>query len=226
MEIIMTSIRRTLVGLATVAALAAGGAVYAAQPEAPVGPGACPYGGPGMGYGPGAGYGRGQGYGPGYGRGAMGPGPGYGRGMMGAGPGYGRGGPGAWGPGQGPGRGAGFSPAAMVDGRLAALKTDLGITADQETAWQAFTAKAKAQVETMQAQRTAMFAGAQTTAPERIAQRAAFAKQRAANLDTMSAAVKDLYEALTLEQKAVADQRLAFGGMGGPGGFGSPRGWR
>jgi len=192
----MTRIRKTLIGLATVAALAAGGIVYAAPPGAGFGPGACPQGGPGQGYGPG----------PGYGRGAMGPG------MRG----------------EGPGRGAGFSPAAMVDGRLAALKTELGITSGQDSAWQAFAAKAKGQVDAMQAQRATMTATRQT-APERLAQRAAFAKQRATNLDTMSAAVKDLYETLTPEQKAIADQRLAFGGMGGRGGPGrmSGRGgWR
>ena len=203
----MTRIRKTLIGLATVAALAAGGIVYAAPPGAGFGPGACPQGGPGQGYGPG----------PGYGRGAMGPGPGYGRGAMGPGM-----------RGEGPGRGAGFSPAAMVDGRLAALKTELGITSGQDSAWQAFAAKAKGQVETMQNQRAAITATSQT-APERLAQRAAFAKQRATNLDTMSAAVKDLYETLTPEQKAVADQRLAFGGMGGPGGpgrMGGRGGWR
>ena len=104
------------------------------------------------------------------------------------------------------------------------LKSELGITANQEAAWQGFAGKAKGQVETMQAQRAA-FTAADKTAPERLAQRAAFAKQRAANIETMSAAVKDLYETLTPEQKAVADQRLAFGGMGGPGGPG-PRGGR
>jgi hypothetical protein len=43
----------------------------------------------------------------------------------------------------------------------------------------------------------------------------------------MSAAVKDLYEALTPEQKAIADQRMGFGGgMGGPGRMGGGGGWR
>jgi Spy/CpxP family protein refolding chaperone len=124
--------------------------------------------------------------------------------MMGYGPGYGRGGPGA---------GAGFSPAAAADGRLAALKTELNITANQESAWQAFATKAKAQVESMQAQRAQAFAANQT-APERLAQRAEFAKQRAAHVEAMSATVKDLYDVLTPEQKAIADQRLAFGAMG------------
>lgn len=181
MEVIMTRTRKTLIGLATIAALAASSLVYAAPPGAGAGPGACPYGGPGQG----------------------------------------------WGPGAGPGRGPSFSPAAMVDGRLAALKTELSITANQESTWQAFAGKAKAQVETMQAQRAAV--KPEQTAPERLAQRASIAKQRATNIETMSAAMKDLYEALTPEQKAIADQRLAFGGMGGPGGpgrMGGRGGWR
>ncbi len=156
-----------------------------------------------------------MGYGPGAGRG----GPGM-MGMMGYGPGYGRGGPGMRG--GGPGSGPGFSPSAMVDGRLAALKSELNITADQESAWQAFATKAKDQVESRQALRGQAAAQAQT-APERFAQRAEFAKQRAANIESMSAAVKDLYAALTPEQKAVADQRLAFAGMGPMGGRGVRR---
>ena len=122
----------------------------------------------------------------------------------------------------GPGGGAGFSPAARIEGRLATLKAELNITANQESAWQAFANQAKAQAATMQAHRAAVTAA--QAAPDRLAQRAAFAKQRAANLDTMSAAVKDLYEALTPEQKAIADQRMAFGGgMGGPGGPKPPK---
>lgn len=128
----------------------------------------------------------------------------------------------------GPGRGPGFSPAARVEGRLAMLKAELNITADQESAWQAFTNQAKAQAAAMQAQRAAVTAT--QTAPERLAQRATFAKQRAANIETMSGAVKTLYDALTPEQKAIADARMAFGGgMGGPGGpgrMGGRGGWR
>lgn len=156
-----------------------------------------------------------MGHGPGAGRG----GPGM-MGMMGYGPGYDRGGPGMRR--GGPGSGPGFSPSAMVDGRLAALKSELKITADQDSAWQAFAAKAKQQAESRQAVRGQAAAQAQT-APERLAQHAEFAKQRAASLDAMTAAVKDLYAALTPEQKAVADQRLASGGMGPMGGRGFRR---
>jgi Spy/CpxP family protein refolding chaperone len=171
----------------------------------------------------GGGWGRG-----GYGPGMMGGGPrgGFGPGMMGAGPrgGYG---PGmGYGPRGGFGPGAQGGPAANADARLAFLKNELAITADQESAWQAFAKQTKQQAESMQALRAAAQAAAKT-APERLEQRAQFAKQRAANMEARSAALKDLYAALTPEQKAVADQH--FGGwrmaQGGPRGYGYGR-WR
>jgi Spy/CpxP family protein refolding chaperone len=156
--------------------------------------------------GPGAGYGSGAGYGPGAGRGSMGYGPGAGRGGM-------------WG-----------NPAAAVEGHLAALKVELKITPDQEMAWQAFTTNARQQADTMIARRNQMFSqapGTTLSAPERLAQRTEFAKQRIAGMETMTAAVKDLYAVLTPEQKAIADRQLAHGPMGGGGrGMGGGRGFR
>lgn len=174
-----------------------------------------PYGfGPGWhmgGYGPGPGYGMGPGMMGGYG-----PGPGYGPGMMhGYGPGYGMGPQGA--------RGAYFG---NVDASLAALKAQLGITAGQDEAWQAFAKNAKQQNENRQAwfakMQQARRAG---SAPEFAAQQAEFMKQREAELEARAAALKGLYAALTPEQKEIADQ--SFGGygpaycqqaFGGPGG--------
>ena len=109
-------------------------------------------------YGPGWGGGHMGGYGPGYGMGpgmmgGYGPGYGMGPGMMGGyGPGYGMG-PGMMG-GYGPGYGMG--PGMMgawgnADESLAALKTELGITAKQDSAWQAYADNAKKQQETRQA---------------------------------------------------------------------------
>ncbi len=112
------------------------------------------------------------------------------------------------------------NPAAMVEGHLAALKVELKITPDQDTAWQAFTTKARQQADAMIARRTQMFSQAPATprsAPERLAQRTEFAKQRIAGMETMTAAVKDLYAVLTPEQKALADRQLAHGPMGGGG---------
>lgn len=186
----MRNTRKIIAGLVTAAALATVGVSAYAFPG----------GGPGSGCAYGA-----QGAGPmggGYGPGMMGGGPrgGYGPGMMGGGP---RGG---FGPGM---AGAQGNPAANAAARLAFLQTELGITADQESAWQAYAKQVKQQAESMQALRAQAPAAAQS-APERINQRAAFAKQRAAHMEAMSAAVKDLYAVLTPEQKAVADQH--FGG--------------
>ena len=166
-------------------------------------------------YGPGWGGGPMGGYGPGWHMGGYGPGPGYGMG-----PGYGRGygmGPGMMG-GYGPGYGRG--PQAMfggyygnVDDKLAALKAQLGITTKQDAAWQEFTKSAKKQNENQQAwfakMQQARSAG---SAPEFLAQQTEFMKQRQAELEANAAALKNLYAALTPEQKAIADQ--SFGGYG------------
>jgi protein CpxP len=163
-------------------------------------------------YGSGWGGGPMGGNGPGWHMGGYGPGPGYGMG-----PGYGRGygmGPGMMG-GYGPGYGMG--PQARfggnVDDNLAALKTQLGITAKQDAAWQEFTKNAKQQSENRQAwfakMQQARSAG---SAPELLAQQTEIMKQRQTELAANAAALKNLYAALTPEQKAIADQ--SFGGFG------------
>ncbi len=159
----------------------------------------------------------GYGGGPGMGRWGGGPGP-----MMGGGgPGF-RGGPGA-GPRAGYGPGPGAGPAVNAQARLDYLKGELKITDSQQAAWDAFATKTKEQTGAMLAMRTQMASTAAQTGPERLAQRAEFAKQRAAAMESRSTALKDLYAALTPEQKTVADQH--FGGwqvaQGGPrGGYG------
>lgn len=144
---------------------------------------AAAYAHPGGGFGPCAGDGPGMGYGPG-----MGHGP--------------RSGP------------SGVrDPAAFAERRLGEMKAELKITAAQDEAWQAFSAKAKHQAEEMQTLRKSMWAGATGSAPELMAQRSALMQKQIANMEVMSAALKDLYAVLTPEQKAIADQ--SFGGMHG-----------
>ena len=127
---------------------------------------------------------------------------------MGMGPGHGMG--------MGPGHGAmaAVDPATMIDSHLGDLKTQLQITTAQESAWQTFTAAAKQQATAMQAMHTQMqqITG---TAPERMAQRAAEMQQRAAGMVTMANALKDLYAALTAEQRTIADQHFNMMGPGG-----------
>jgi len=148
------------------------------------------------------------GYGPGAG---MGPGGGMGWGMGGGMGGYG----------MGPQAMANANPASIAEGRLAFLKSELKITSAQEAAWQAYAAKAKQQAEAMQAwHNTRVNAQPPASAPDRLAQHNEFMKQRVAQMDGMTSALKDLYAVLTPEQKAIMDQgpRGHGPGRGGPGG--------
>ena len=153
------------------------------------------------------------GYGPGAG---MGPGGGMGWGMGGGMGGYG----------MGPRASANVNPASIMEGRLAFLKSELKITSAQEAAWQAYAAKAKQQAEAMQAWHNTRFnTQPPASAPDRIAQHNEFMKQRVAQMDGMTTALKDLYAALTPEQKAIADQQLGGYGPGAGAGYrGGPGG--
>ena len=154
-------------------------------------------------YGYGPGDGMGQGYGPGYGAGA---GMGRGMGSMGQGPMR-----------QGMGPQAFANPGAFAEGRLAGLKARLNITAAQEPAWKAFADQAKQQAEVMQKLMASVQGSAQATAPERIELRTQIMKQREEQMAKGTAAFKELYAALSPEQKALADQGFGPGMMGGRG---------
>jgi len=190
------------IALAVGAALSLGlaAAELSAQPS---GMGWGGYGmGPGMmGAGMMGGYGMGPGAGMGYG---MGPGAGMGYGMHGYGMGFG-----------------GYGGAA--EDRLAGLKSELGITAKQDAAWQAF-AKSVTQRDESRAARFAKMreARAAGSLPEMLAQRDEVFQQHQAERQATTAALKDLYAALTPEQKSVADQ--LFGGFGPRYGAGYGRG--
>ena len=157
----------------------------------------------GMGWG---GYGMGPGM---MGAGMMG---GYGMGP-GAGMGYGM---------HGYGMGFGANPEAAENG-LAGLKSELGITAKQEPVWQAFVKSAKQREESRQAwfakMHEARIAG---SLPERLAQRDELFKQHQTERQATTSALKELYGALTPEQKSVADQ--LFGGFAPGNGMGYGRG--
>ena len=138
---------------------------------------------------------------------------GYGPGM-GGGPGYG----------MGYGRG---DPAAAVEGRLAYLKTELKITKAQEGVWKKYSDEARKQAESMQAMRTAMQGGAAANAADRMDLHNKLMKTRLEQSEKMTAAFKELYAALTPEQKALADQHPGGGmGFGGGPGFGHGPGGR
>ena len=125
---------------------------------------------------------------PGFG----GHGPGYGPGMMGGG------GPGMM---MGWGHGRMFASndtgiAKFQQEQLGQLKSQLGITAEQQPAWDAFAARAAEQAKTLQALRNDT---GTATMPERMQQR-----QKA--MGTMSESLTRLYEVLTPKQREVFDQ--------------------
>ena len=142
---------------------------------------------------------------------------GYGPGM-GGGPGYG----------MGYGRGPGFGdPAAAVEGRLAYLKAELKITKAQEGAWKKYSDEARKQAESMRATRTAMQGAATANAADRMELHNKLMKTRLEQSEKITAAFKELYAALTPEQKALADQHPGRGmGFGGGPGFGHGPGER
>lgn len=202
----------------TVLTLGLAGTFVSANPEgrgagsgSPDGSPPCVGGGPGYGMGPGYHMGSGYGMGSGnhMGRGS-GMGPGYGRGPgNGMGPGYGRGA----GYGMGPG-GMTFGSIEAVSERMEALKSALGITAEQQTAWQGFADSAKVQVENHKAWFDMMHESKSVlTAPDWFAQRDAAMKQHEADREAATAALKSLYGVLTAEQRATLDQQLVAGGQ-------------
>jgi Spy/CpxP family protein refolding chaperone len=138
---------------------------------------------------------------------------GYGYGM-GGGPGMMMGG------GMGPGMMGGYGYG--VEDRLAAQKSALKITPEQEKAWSAYAAAVKSQSDTILAQHEAMWKSAPSSSAERYEQHSKFMQQRALTHEALSAAYKELYSALTPEQRTAADQGIGFGPRGGYG----PRGWR
>lgn len=130
---------------------------------------------------------------PGFG----GYGPGYGPGMMGGGPGMMGGGPGMM-MGWGHGRmfaGKDTDIARFQQERLGELKSQLGITAEQQPAWDAFAARAAEQAKVMQALRN----DGSATMPERMQQR-----QKA--MASMSESFTRLYEVLTPQQRELFEQ--------------------
>jgi len=109
-------------------------------------------------------------------------------------------------------------PVAAADKRLARLKTDLKITAAQESAWNAYAGQVRQHAGEMQAlhnqmrqARESASGNTRPSAPERVERQAQFAKQQGEYLERLAVLTKDLYATLTPEQKTLADQRLGGG---------------
>lgn len=143
-------------------------------------------------------------------------------GFEGGGP-MGQGGPGMM---RGGMKGGMADPAARAEQRLSRLKSALKITPEQEPLWQAFAEKSKAEAgKGFQAMRDSA-QDRKLTAPERMDRMTAMMRERLTAMESVHASFKRLYDALTPEQKTVADQHASrMGGrmgsrMGRPGGQG------
>jgi LTXXQ motif family protein len=158
-------------------------------------------------------------------RGGYGPGSGPGPGMM-NGPGYG---PGMMGPGYGPGRGGGWGmmgggcgvmgtrsdgrAETFVNGRIAFLKAELGITDVQKAAWNAYADALKRNLQSMQGMWQTMQAVFEAKTPvEGLDARVAAMESRLTALKEVKPALAGLYAALSDDQKKKADELLT--GMG------------
>lgn len=159
--------------------------------------------------------GQGRGFGPGYGPGGC-PGPQM-QGQMGPGM-QGQRGPGPHGPGMqgrfGPGRHGGPRFAAFDPARFDALKTELGITAEQEAAWTQYTKTVQDAATAMKTARAELTKDAEKAREERIAARSKMREEAKKQFDTVKTAADELLSKLDDAQKAKAQNTLpglAFG---------------
>lgn len=102
-------------------------------------------------------------------------------------------------------RGDFAKPVAMAERRLHRFKEELKITPDQESAWQAFAGKVKTEAEAMERFRHSRPREEPKAWPERMARQVDAMKRRLAGVEDVQAAVQQLYQILTPEQRAIAD---------------------
>jgi hypothetical protein len=140
------------------------------------------------------------------GQGAMGPMMGHG--AMGPMMGHG-----AMGPMMGNGA-MGSMMGSIAEGQIAFLKAELGITKDQESAFEPIAAAIRSNGARMQEMHNAMSMRGQGTAEQRIDASLRMMEGRAEALKALKAALPPLYAVLTEQQKRKADQALAMGMMG------------
>jgi hypothetical protein len=107
----------------------------------------------------------------------------------------------------------GTDVAAFTEGRIAFLKAELGITDPQKSAWEAYAAALKKNLEGMQAMRQTMMKVMQAMSPvERVDARISMLESRLSTLKEIKPVLVTLYNALNDDQKKKADQLLI--GMG------------
>lgn len=142
--------------------------------------------------------------------------PMMGQGMMGGqdiGPGMmGQSGMGMMGHGMMMGRGMMNDMGPMMEGRLAYMRAELGITAEQTAAWDDYAKAVKARVASMQETRTEMMKVMHSgSALDRLDARTKAMENMVQNLKAVRPSVEALYNALSDDQKKKADALLGIG---------------
>ena len=100
---------------------------------------------------------------------------------------------------------------ALVGGRLAYLKAELGITEAQTEAWNGYAAAVEARIEGMQAIHTSMWETLQQgTALERMDARIASMESMLDAMKALKPATEALYAALSDDQKKLADELIGL----------------
>ncbi|BBA35817.1 uncharacterized protein sS8_3885 [Methylocaldum marinum] len=98
--------------------------------------------------------------------------------------------------------------------RMAELRQDLKLTAEQEANWNTWTAKMKEIKETKKQSRPDREAMKNLSAPDRLEKMIALQKAKTAYLEEALAATKTFYATLTPEQRKVFDEKTPFGKHG------------
>lgn len=117
---------------------------------------------------------------------------------------------GMMGQGMGPGMMMGKGP--MMEGRLAYLKADLGITDAQAAAWDGYVSAVKARGDAMQSMHTTMMQAMQSgTAMERMNAHTTAMQSMMDSMNALKPATEALYKVLSDDQKKKADSLLGMG---------------
>jgi len=113
------------------------------------------------------------------------------------------------------------APGRFIEGRIAFLKTELKLTAQQMPLFDKLADEMRTGAKAMQERHALRQQASATTAPasalEKLERRSTAMKEMTAAQDRYLAAFRPLYQSLSAEQKQTADQLFAKG-HGGPGG--------
>lgn len=105
-------------------------------------------------------------------------------------------------------------PGQHIEGRIAFLKTELGITPEQEEVWSAYADALREAATSMQGMHDQMMSGGMpATLPERLEWHDQMMSSRLEALKALRAAAVPLYNALSPEQKQTADALMMGMGM-------------